>query len=403
MKTQTIFTGNELLIGQILNINLKTIGQSWNERGWELSASQTVPDDLEDIGNALKVALEKSDCVILCGGLGATSDDLTRQSVAKALGLEVASCPDFRAELEAYMNGRGRPQSDCWYKIQSERIAGAELLENRTGLAPGQLIHQGDKIVILLPGPPMEFNPMLAEQVIPRLAKKMNSEFEQVTYLLMGKKESEVARACAPLEIQYPKVGFAYCANASYLRLSLRIQNDQDKKALEAHCRELFGKSLIKGESLESELFRLIKSSEWTFASAESCTGGLVAATMTDVPGASEIVQGGIVTYANEWKQNHLGVDASVIESEGVVSEACARAMCKGLQAQFKVKCGVSVTGIAGPGGATDDKPVGLVYIGSFTPNGLEISENYFRGDRQQVRQASVMKALDQLRRQIIR
>ena len=124
---------------------------------------------------------------------------------------------------------------------------------------------------------------------------------------------------------------------------------------------------------------------------------------MTDVPGASEIVQGGIVTYANEWKQNHLGVDASVIESEGVVSEACARAMCKGLQAQFKVKCGVSVTGIAGPGGATDDKPVGLVYIGSFTPNGLEISENYFRGDRQQVRQASVMKALDQLRRQIIR
>lgn len=402
MKTQTIFTGNELLIGQILNVNLKTIGTQWNQRGWELSASQTVPDGLAAIGDALKIALEKADCVILCGGLGATSDDLTRQAVGGALDLEVASCPEFRSELESYMNERGRPQSDCWYKIQSECIAGAELLENRTGLAPGQLIRIENKIIILLPGPPTEFNPMLEEQVLPRLAKNLESEFDQMTYLLMGKKESEVARACAPLEITYPNVGFAYCANPSYLRLSLRVENDQDKKAIEDQCVALFGDSLIKGDSLEGELFRLIKNSEWTFASAESCTGGLIAAAMTDVPGASEIVQGGIVTYANEWKTKHLGVDQSIVELEGVVSEACAKAMCEGLQAQFNVDCGVSVTGIAGPGGATEDKPVGLVYIGSFTPNGIEVSENYFRGDRQQVRQASVMKALDQLRRQII-
>ena len=402
MKTYTLFTGNELLIGQILNVNLKTLGQEWNDRGWELVASKTVRDGLDSIADGLNLALERADCVVICGGLGATSDDLTRKAVGLALGLEVRSCAKFRAVLEERMNQRGRPQSDCWYEIQSERIGGAELLENSTGLAPGQYIEHQGKIVVLLPGPPVEFNPMLRDELIPRLAKMMSCEFEQLTYLLMGAKESEVERTCAPLVKQFPEVGFAFCASYGYVRLSLQVGNSEDKAKLDKQCQDLFGDDLIKGDSIELELFRLIKDSAWTFASAESCTGGLISARMTDVPGASEVVQGGIVTYANEWKQSYLGVSEEIITGEGVVSAACAKAMCKGLRDRFEVNCGVSVTGIAGPGGATKDKPVGLVYIGSFTPEGLVISENHFRGDRQQVRSATVIKALDQLRRQII-
>ncbi len=396
LRTHAIFTGSELLSGQTTNTNLRTLGVAWTELGWNLEASHTIPDELSLIQKCLQYSLQHCDIVIICGGLGPTSDDITRRAVASALSLKISYCEKTRTELEAYMDSRGRQASETWLHNQSEKIQGSNFLENSTGIAKGQIIKFGSKIIALLPGPPVEFIPMLKNELIPLINTK--SSYSLLKYLVVEHTESAVEKACAKLVKENSQVNFSFCAQPGFVKLALQVPQNKDPLALAKQCVEIFGKHLITADSVQQDLIALLKNRHYTIATAESCTGGLISSTLTAVPGASEVLQGAIVSYACEWKNKHLGVNQDILNKHGAVSPECAEAMAIGLRDRFKVDCGIAVTGIAGPGGGSEEKPVGLVYISIFTPKyGTKTHKCNFKGNREMIRTRSLNFAMNHL------
>lgn len=399
MKTHAIFTGSELLSGQTLNSNILTLGQKWTEMGWKLESSSTIPDEAQLIKKSLLFSLENHELTIICGGLGATSDDITRRAVAETLKLKINHSDKIRSELEEFMAQRQRTPQEQWLKNQSEHIESAKLLDNSTGLAYGQLIKYGSKLIALLPGPPSEFKPMLEQELVPLLNSKKN--FTQFNYIVAGETESSVERRCKELKENFPQIDYGFCAQPGIVKLSLRIPQNTDAKAADSLCRKSFPIEILKSDSLPEEILNIARSKNWTFASAESCTGGLVSAALTAIPGSSDVLTGALVSYSCDWKNKHLKVKKSTLNKYGAVSHECAHEMANGLRDKFKVDCGVAITGIAGPGGGSKDKPVGLVYIASFTPSEILVEKCIFRGNRDMIRQHSLSHALNQLRLQI--
>lgn len=400
MKTHAIFTGSELLSGQTLNSNILTLGQKWTEMGWKLESSSIIPDEAQLIKKALLLSLENHELTIICGGLGATSDDITRRAVAETLKLKINHSAKIREELEDFMAKRQRTPQEQWLLNQSEHIESAKLLHNSTGLAYGQSIKYGSKLIVLLPGPPSEFGPMLLNELTPLLNSKKS--FTQLNYIVAGETESSVERRCIKLKESFPQVDYGFCAQPGQVKLSLRIPHHIEAKKVDKLCRKEFPTEILTNTSLPKEILDLARSRTWTFASAESCTGGLVSSALTAIPGSSDVLAGAIVSYSCEWKNKHLKVKKSLLNEFGAVSSECAHAMAQGLRDKFQVECGVAITGIAGPGGGSKDKPVGLVYIASFTPDKILVEKCIFRGNRDMVRQHSVSHALNQLRLQII-
>ena len=399
LKTHAIFTGSELLSGQTLNSNILSLGRKWTEMGWKLESSSIIPDDPQLIKKALTLSLENHELTIICGGLGATSDDITRRSVAEALKLKINYSDKIRTELEEFMAKRQRVPQEQWLKNQSEHIESAKILDNHTGLAYGQLIKYGSKLIALLPGPPSEFTPMLEQELVPLINSKRS--FTQLNYIIAGETESSVERRCAEIKREFPQVDYGFCAQPGIVKLSLRLPQNIDAKKIAKLCEKSFPIEILSTPSLPEEILQLARQKNWTFASAESCTGGLVSSALTAIPGSSDVLVGAIVSYSCDWKNKHLKVKKTILDKFGAVSEECAHAMAEGLREKFKVECGVAITGIAGPGGGSDEKPVGLVYIASFTPNDILVEKCLFRGDRNLVRQHSVSHALNQLRLQI--
>ena len=400
MKVAVICTGDELLKGAVVNTNLRFIGEQLLMHGIIPVLSMEVRDGMEAISDALKTAFSKADTVIISGGLGPTSDDVTKEAAADFLQLPLVQDDKVHLSLlklwQKYKaEGRDTPSR---FLNQAMVPEGAETIPNRCGTAPGIFIETKHGNLFLLPGPPMELEPMFSRQIMPILLEKRKREVHSVLLHVAGVPESEVEERMLPLIS--PKLSVAYCASPGLVKLFLS-STDMDflRERLQSVKKE-FQKELLntKHVSLQEEVVRLLERAGLTLATAESCTGGLIAERITDVPGSSNIFLGSVVSYSNELKEKLLNVSSETLEHYGAVSGETCQEMLNGITAATGADIVLAVTGIAGPGGGTVEKPVGLVYTGIRINGENFVTEHHFSGNRQQVRERTCAAVLNELR-----
>ncbi len=408
VKIEVINTGTELLLGNTLNTHGAWFGRELFKLGLRISRQTTVPDG-EAIREAIQEALGRADAVIVTGGLGPTSDDLTREITAEVLGLELITDEAALRSLEAFFAIRGKTMVAANLK-QALSPVGADILPNPNGTAPGiyvppRLNGRSNSAVFLLPGPPRELYPMFHGEVVPRLRALagVESRHEALELKFTGVGESDFHHGIDDLLAAVPGLEYGYCAHIG--EVDLRLIGDA---AALAEGRRIalarFGEFLISddGASLEKTVVRLLKARGMKFAAAESCTGGLISNRITNVPGASGVFTHGFVTYANEAKSGMLGVPALEIETHGAVSETVARRMAEGALAGSGADIAVAVTGIAGPGGGTEEKPVGTAWISTAVRGGAtEAFRVYHPRNRKDFKLAVSQSALEAVRRRL--
>ncbi len=402
---ELVSTGLELLSGRTVNTHAHTLARHLAPLGLRLLRDTTVPDDLPVIRQAVAEALQRVDVVVVSGGLGPTSDDLTREAVAELAGVGlVMHEPSRLAICERYAR-TGRVLNDS-VERHALVLEGAEVLMNPVGLAPGEDIHLNGQRIFLLPGPPHEFEAILSELVVPRLARLApEAPPEMRMFQVCGIGESDLISRLGGDAFPGPGLEVAYCASIG--RVEVRLWSPRDNKAqldqVAARFRAVAGPHLYAERPvvLEEVVAELLGAQRLTLATAESCTGGLLSHRLTNVAGSSAWFQGGVVAYANEVKVRDLGVDGELLSTEGAVSEAVARQMAEGVRRRFGTDLGVGVTGIAGPGGGTEQKPVGLVYCAVADARGVVAREHRFSGRRAIVKDWSAQMALDLVRRRL--
>lgn len=399
MKAAIVAVGEEVLRGEVANTNAVYLSKSLIDSGIDMAISETVGDSIDEITKALELATSMADIVITVGGLGPTQDDLTKQAVAQFLGLGFRLDHNVTATIDAIFAARGMTTPEINYN-QAQVPEGAEVLPNSFGTAPGFFIKDNEKIYIMLPGPPRELVPMWENHVLPKIAS--TSKTFSRDFHVFGLTESETAQKLADLMTAKEPPFLAPYASPGDIRLRLwaRTGNAGEFENLSKPAIELMqdriGKHLFD-ETIEIEAGKILKANGWTIATAESCTGGLIAKTLTDVAGSSEYFLGGAVTYSNEAKMKILGVSEESLATFGAVSQQVALEMAEGARKVFGSSVAISTTGIAGPGGATPEKPVGLVYIGLATPRKTEVFREVSSGTRSDVRHRTLMFALTKL------
>lgn len=406
MNIEVINTGTELLLGNTLNTHGAWFGKELFKLGLRVARQTTVPDG-EAIREAIHEAVQRADAVIVTGGLGPTSDDLTREITAEVLGLELITDEAALRSLEGFFTSRGRVMVDANLK-QALCPVGADILPNPNGTAPGiyvppRLNGRANCAIFLLPGPPRELYPMFHGEVVPRLRALAGVEtiLQSLVLKFTGVGESDFHHGVDARLAAVPGLEFGYCAHIG--EVDLRLIGDD---AALAQGREIalgeFEPFLISDDqsSLERSVVRLLKRRGMTLATAESCTGGLISNRITNVPGSSMVFTHGFVTYANEAKTAMLGVPAELIEAKGAVSEEVARAMAEGALRASGANIAVAVTGIAGPGGGSEEKPVGLAWIAVASTGGETLAFRTFHPrKRKDFKQAVSQTALDAVRR----
>lgn len=409
VKIEIINTGTELLLGNTLNTHGAWFGRELFNLGLRISRQTTVPDG-DAIREILAEATGRADAVIVTGGLGPTSDDLTREITADVLGLELMMDEAVLQGLEDFFMLRGRTMVDANRK-QAQCPVGADILPNPNGTAPGiyvppRINGRSNCAVFLLPGPPREMYPMFHSEVVPRLRALAGVEIfrEALVLKFTGIGESDFHQGIDARLAEVPGLEYGYCAHIG--EVDLRLIGDPE--ALEGGRKialESFQAFLISddGSSMERTVVRLLKAQGMHLATAESCTGGLVANRITNVPGASDVFTHGFVTYANEAKVELLGVSARDIAEQGAVSETVALQMAEGALRVSGADIAVSVTGIAGPGGGTEEKPVGTAWIAVAQRGGATEAIRVFhpRG-RRDFKLAVSQGALDEVRKRLL-
>ncbi|MEO5915665.1 MAG: competence/damage-inducible protein A [Luteolibacter sp.] len=408
MRIEIINTGTELLLGNTLNTHGAWFGRELFQMGLRISRQTTVPDG-EAIRESLEEAIGRADAVIVTGGLGPTSDDITREITAEVMGLELITDEAALRSLEGFFTSRGRKMVDANLK-QALCPVGADILPNANGTAPGiyvppRLNGRSNCAVFLLPGPPRELYPMFHDEVAPRLRALAGVEEirEAVVLKFTGIGESDFHHGVDAQLAAVPGLEYGYCAHIG--EVDLRLIGDA--KVLDVARKITLGQFepfLISddGSSMEKTIVRLLKARNMTFATAESCTGGLIANRITNVPGSSEVFTHGFVTYANEAKTGMLGVPAEEIETHGAVSEVVARRMADGALRESGACIAVSVTGIAGPGGGSEDKPVGTAWVAVATRGGsTEAFKIFHPRNRKDFKLAASQSALEAVRRRL--
>lgn len=413
MNAEIIAVGTELLMGQIANTNAQYLSTKLAEIGISVYHHTVVGDNLQRAGRVLEVAKERgADIVILSGGLGPTEDDLTRQVVADFLGRRLNLSTEIVEHIRSLFTYRGRemPENN---KQQAMVIEGATVLHNPRGTAPGQYVEGNGMHFFLLPGPPTELKPMYAEQVLPILKKLQGAEervFASRYLRTFGIGESMMEEMIKDLIASQSNPTIApYASEAeAVIRLTASAKNEQDALQLiqpvEQAIRERIGRHIygVDDETLPVKVGKLLVEKGETLAAAESCTGGMIGAMLTDAAGSSAYFWGSLVTYHNHVKQNVLGVTEDVLQQYGAVSKECAKQMAEGARKQASTDWAVSVTGIAGPGGATPQKPVGFVCIAVAGPDGTTAREHQiWHGDRAQIRLRAAKTALHDLLKRI--
>ncbi len=412
MKAELVSVGTELLLGEIVDTNAAYMSQRLAEIGVDVHFRHTVGDNLARIVSVLEPALSRSDAVLICGGLGPTQDDLTRESVAQVTGRGLVSDPDAETHLREFFARRGFTPTSNNLK-QATVPEGGRLLENTCGTAPGVFVEHDGKVIFAVPGPPAEMREMMQRQVLPILCDRLGEQLRPVFSRVL--RMSDIGESTLTAEIDDIITGQTDPTVAPYakpgevtLRLATKAATEAEAierfDAMEATLRERVGRFIygVDDETMEVAAGRALREKGATVAVAESCTGGLVASRITDVSGASDYMLGGVVAYANEIKQRLLGVPAEVLAEFGAVSEQTARAMAVGVRELYGADYGVATTGIAGPTGGTEEKPVGLVYVAVADADGVVCSEMNWPGTREQFKQRVSQTALNMLRKRVL-
>ena len=405
MKVVVINTGTELLLGHVLNTHLRFIAHEIFPLGLRVDRQVTVPDGAA-ITDALREAFAVADLVFVTGGLGPTSDDITRDAAAELLGLTLRRDPKVVAAITTRLTSRGFPITDAVLR-QADVPEGAVVLPNCNGTAPGLYLRQqrGSSHLFLLPGPPRELHPMFREFVAPILrAVVPEGMIASRTFTLACVGESLVEAAIGSEILALGDVELGYCAQAGAVDVRV-IGAGGALNAAERIIRSAFPEAIFtsSGESLEEVVVRLLSQRGEKLATAESCTGGFLAHRLTNVAGSSAVFTAGYVTYANEAKAAALGVEPSLIREHGAVSEAVARGMAEGARLKTDADYALATTGIAGPGGGSEEKPVGTVFLALASAAGETIVEkSRFLTDRETFKQMAAQTALEMLRRFVL-
>jgi nicotinamide-nucleotide amidase len=409
MNAEIIAVGSEMLTPERLDTNSLYLTAELNNLGVEVVGKCVIGDDLHRLAEAVASALARSAIVVLSGGLGPTEDDLTREAVAQAMGRQLVFHPDIAEALERRFAAIKR-QMSAINKRQAFVIEGAEILPNDRGTAPGQWVAANGTVAVLLPGPPHELKAMFEQQCLPRLLRIAPKQAIRTAFLrITGMPESDLDALISPVYKRYPSVATTILAANGDLQVHLRARCDTaaEAEALVAEIvpqiASLLGDRLYSrdGEPLEVLVGRLLREQNATLAVAESCTGGMLGARLTTVPGSSQYFGGGFITYSNALKTAMLGVPAETIEHFGAVSQETAEAMAAGARERTGSTYAVSITGVAGPDGGSEEKPVGLVYLGIAGPEGTAVTQRRFLGDRERIRVFTTQAALDLLRRRL--
>jgi len=408
-KLEILTLGNELLIGLRTNRHLTYLGEQLARRGLAVNRNIVINDEELSICHEFLDSWKRADIVITTGGLGATSDDLTRECVAKALGLKMVHDPEIQKHVEGFFQKRGKSMPSINLKI-AQRPEGAEVLQNRVGTSPGLWIERDGKVAILLPGPTSELHDVFQEEVLPRLRKRglLGEEEDYLQLRTAGIGETSLAEKLNQI-IKVDGVEVAYCAHEGMVdvRLSSAEGGPTREKLREVarECARELGEDFVcfGHDTLEHVISDYLRGQELTLAVAESCTGGLLASSFTDLPGASKVFIGGVVCYTNDAKVQMLDIPECFLNQHGAVSAETAVAMATGVAERLSAHYALSVTGFAGPGGGTEDNPVGTVYLGLHTPEGAWSRKEHFHGGRLAVRKKAVNASLDWLRRVLVK
>ncbi|MGH9447698.1 MAG: competence/damage-inducible protein A [Terriglobia bacterium] len=409
MDAEIIAVGSELLTPFRLDTNSLFLTDRLNSLGIEVLFKTVAGDHPARVAEALGAALKRSHLIILTGGLGPTEDDITRETVAEALGRPLRENQEIRLRIEKRYRRLNREMPPN--NLRQARVPeGADWLENKNGTAPGIWIEEQGTIIILLPGPPWEMEAMFESVCMARLTRVAGSErIRTRVYKVVGLPESEVDQLIAPLYRSYQNPATTILAPAGVIEVHLRARATSEAEA-DALLDELGDKIEMalgdhvfstRGESLEAVVGMYLVMKRQTLAVAESCTGGLLSERLTRIPGSSDFFLGGVVCYSNQLKTQLAGVPAAWIEQHGAVSTVVAQALSEGIRKRAGASIGVGVTGIAGPGGGTAEKPVGLVYIGLGDARSTAVRKFLFPGTRERIRHWASQMALEMIRRKV--
>ncbi|MCI0744764.1 MAG: competence/damage-inducible protein A [Verrucomicrobia subdivision 3 bacterium] len=405
------------MLGRVLNTHQQWLCRQLSDLGWVVERQVSVADTAREIRDAVREALGRADLVITTGGLGPTSDDLTRELLAEMLHRKLIVNEEVRGLIRDFFVSRGRPQPERT-EVQALVPEGATVFLNHCGTAPGLAVEVPADIfrgaaswLVMLPGPPRELRPMWTEQVVPFLKRVFPEpgKFVCRTLRTSGVGESRVEEVIARQLARLVEGGLeiGYCARVGQVDVRF-ICRGPDAKDCVAEAEKITRRLLrdhvfgVEDEEFEAVVVRLLTERKQTLALAESCTGGLIANRITNVPGASAVLLAGVVAYSNEAKQQLLGVSAETLAAHGAVSEPVAREMAQGARKRTGADYAVSVTGIAGPSGGTPEKPVGTVYIGVATPPGTKVVHNVNAYDRETFKQVTSQQALELLRNRVL-
>lgn len=409
MKAEIITVGTEILLGYILNTNCRYLSRELAAMGIEMYYQITVGDNEERLLKTLEESLNRSDIVICTGGLGPTEDDITKEVCAKYFGYELElHKPSLDAMIERFKHMNRVPTKNN--EKQAYFPKEAYILKNDNGTAPGCIMEKEGKMIVVLPGPPKEMESMFENYVKPYLSKLTDDVIESEVLRIIGVGESKVENDILDIIDSQTNPTIATYAKGyeCTLRITAKAKSVEEAKELikpiSDEMKRRFGQSLYAtGEtSIEEVVAKMLVENNLKIAVAESCTGGMVSASLINYPGISSVFMEGCVTYSNEAKMKSLGVKKETLDVYGAVSDNCAKEMASGVAARYNTNVGIATTGIAGPGGGTDEKPVGLVYFGIYI-NGKVITKKYvFNGDRQGIRERATRTILNDLRLELL-
>lgn len=415
MTTELIFVGTELLLGDIVNTNGAYLAKKCAALGLSLYYQSVVGDNEERLGEMIKTAAKRSDIVILCGGLGPTEDDLTKETAAKVMGKELVENKHSRKRISAYLENYVKGHADRKITENNWKQAmipeGAIVIDNDNGTAPGVIMEEDSCTLILLPGPPNELIPMFEDKIFPYLRGRLPEIIcsEVIKICGIGESQAEdqirdlIQAQSNPTIATYAKTGEVH------IRVTAKASSEKEaRKLMRPLVRELkvrFGASIYttdEEKTLETAVVELLHNQNLTLTTVESCTGGALSARIINVPGASEVLKQGFVTYSNRAKKKYIMVKKSTLKEHGAVSEKCAKEMAKGGCFITNSDAALSVTGLAGPDGGTEATPVGTVFIGCCLKGKTTVKEFHFNGSRNKVRDQAVTYALILLRECIL-
>ena len=407
MNAEIIAVGSELLTPQRVDTNSLFLTDQLNALGVEVVAKLIVGDDRARLAEAIRGALARSEIVILTGGLGPTEDDVTRDAVAQALGLEQVFHQNIYDAIEQRFARRRRGPMPEINRRQAYLLAGAEVLRNPNGTAPGQWIDAGGRVVILLPGPPGEMKPMFGAECLPRLERVLPPQVIRTRFFrIANMAESAVDQRIAPVYTRYANPVTTILAAAGDIQVHLRARSATAEEAerllaeVAPQIESILGDRIYSrnGDPLEAVVGQRLRERGASLSVAESCTGGMLAERITSVPGSSDYFVGGFLTYTDRMKTALVGVGEELLREHTAVSEEAAREMARGARERTGSTWALSVTGVAGPDGGTEATPVGTVIIGVAGPDGIATRRERLPGDRTLVRTLATQLALDLLR-----